>query len=49
MKCPYDPKSAEQIDLLGYFYRCPQCGETVVGGRPHPAFQESASGANEDP
>ena len=37
-KCPYDPAAMKGFPM-GMFH-CPECGQMVVAGMPHPDYDE---------
>ena len=36
MKCPYDP--SQLVDVPIGMFHCPECGEMVLAGLPHPDY-----------
>ena len=51
-RCNFNPSSIELVQKveLGSTVNCPQCGEIIVVGRPHPRYQETAHwGSTEEP
>lgn len=37
-KCPFDPNAPEYKDLPIGMFHCPECGEMVIAGIPHPDY-----------